>query len=138
MNEQNTTIGQRYRLLALLGSGGMGAVFQAHDRLTGQTVALKQVQVAPQALAFASRPATDDTQGLLLALAQEFKLLASLRHPNVISVLDYGFDAERLANPFLMLNSLKALGDVTLCRQAYAEATSKLQRARLIALNPAT
>lgn len=82
---------QRYRLLALLGQGGMGTVYRAYDRLTGQTVALKQVQVAPQALAFASRPVANDTSSLLLALAQEFKLLASLRHPHIISVLDYGF-----------------------------------------------
>lgn len=82
---------QRYRLIALLGQGGMGTVYRAYDRLTGQTVALKQVQVAPQALAFASRPVAHDTSSLLLALAQEFKLLASLRHPHIISVLDYGF-----------------------------------------------
>lgn len=82
---------QRYRLIALLGQGGMGTVYRAYDRLTGQTVALKQVQVAPQALAFASRPVANDTSSLLLALAQEFKLLASLRHPHIISVLDYGF-----------------------------------------------
>ena len=95
----------RYRLLEAIGTGGMGAVYRAHDRLTGQTVALKQVQVAPQALAFASRPATTDTQSLLLALAQEFKLLASLRHPHIISVLDYGFDTNR--QPYFTMELLE-------------------------------
>ena len=35
------------------------------------------------------------SDALRFALAQEFRTLASLRHPNIISVLDYGFDAER-------------------------------------------
>src|SRR5687767_12284436 len=66
----------------------MGAVYQATDRLSGQAVALKRVL-------------TDGSQGktagnaLRLALAREFQVLASLRHPNVISVLDYGFDSTR-------------------------------------------
>ncbi len=30
-----------------------------------------------------------------IALAKEFKALASLRHPNIVSVLDYGFDSNR-------------------------------------------
>lgn len=95
----------RYRLLAPLGSGGMGVVHRATDRLTGQTVALKQIRVAPQALTFASRPAAADSNSLLLALAQEFKLLASLRHPNIISVLDYGFDAHR--QPYFTMELLE-------------------------------
>lgn len=86
---------KRYQLLYALGAGGMGVVYRAQDRLTGQPVALKRVLLAPQNLTFNSRSAQDDTNSLLLALAQEFRLLASLRHPNIISVLDYGFDAER-------------------------------------------
>lgn len=80
-------IGQRYEILDLLGTGGMGSVYRAYDRLSGQTVALKRVAVAP-------RPAADPSS-LLLALAQEFRLLASLRHPQIISVFDYGFDSAR-------------------------------------------
>lgn len=83
----------------------MGVVYRAYDRLTGQTVALKQVQVAPQALAFASRPATNNTNSLLLALTHEFKLLASLRHPHIISVLDYGFDADH--QPYFTMELLE-------------------------------
>jgi len=37
------TINSRYRLLDLLGEGGMGAVYRATDRLTGETIALKHV-----------------------------------------------------------------------------------------------
>lgn len=88
-------IDKRYQLLYALGAGSMGVVHRAHDRLTGEPVALKQVLLALQELAFNSHSAVDDTNSLLLALAQEFRLLASLRHPNIISVLDYGFDAQR-------------------------------------------
>src|SRR5258708_22776380 len=94
-------IGNRYQLAEQIGKGGMGAVFQAVDRLTGQTVALKRVVVAGEKLTFASK---SDSSDFRLALAQEFRTLASLRHPNIISVLDYGFDAER--QPFFTLELL--------------------------------
>ncbi len=86
------TIGRRYVLHEHLGMGGMGAVYRATDRLTGQTVALKRVITPPEDLTFASKA---DGGSNLLALAGEFRTLSSLRHPNIISVLDYGFDEAR-------------------------------------------
>ncbi len=84
-----TLIGRRYQLGDRLGAGGMGAVYRALDRLTGQTVALKQVRMAE------AGSATGRTESLdaRLALIHEFETLASLRHPHIISVLDYGFDS---------------------------------------------
>lgn len=80
-------IGGRYQVLNELGSGGMGEVFRVLDRLTGRVATLKRLK--------ATHARASSTLGIdcRLALAQEFRLLASLRHPNIISVLDYGFDA---------------------------------------------
>lgn len=86
---QARIVGRRYKLIDTIGSGNMGTVYQASDRLTGQMVALKQVKIAAEQLEYGSRSSTSDAN---VTLAQEFKILASLRHPNIISVLDYGFD----------------------------------------------
>jgi tetratricopeptide (TPR) repeat protein len=94
-------INPRYRILNLMGEGGMGAVYRAHDRLTGETVALKHVAVAPGQLQFTSRTYEDPA----LALAQEFAVLASLRHPHIIAVRDYGFDAQH--RPFFTMDLLE-------------------------------
>lgn len=91
--ETNTSFfDQRYEIKEQLGLGGMGAVYKALDRLTTETIALKRVFAPVENLLFSSIIENDD---LRLALAQEFQTLASLRHPNIISVLDYGFDAEK-------------------------------------------
>jgi serine/threonine protein kinase/tetratricopeptide (TPR) repeat protein len=78
----------RYELGTKLGAGGMGEVYRATDRLTGHTIALKRVTLSTDDLMFNTRSATTDVRA---ALAHEFQLLASLRHPHIISVLDYGF-----------------------------------------------
>ena len=94
----NIHVDHRYTLLDQIGAGGMGAVYRAEDRLTGAVVALKEVTAPTVNLAFAARSddelTLNDTASLRLALAQEFQTLASLRHPNIISVLDYGFDEQ--------------------------------------------
>ncbi len=100
---QNTApqvLGERYQLHEKLGAGGMGVVYRATDRLTHQQVALKRVQVEP--LSNDSRRTGLD---LRLALAQEFQTLASLRHPHIINVLDYGFDQER--QPYFAMELLE-------------------------------
>lgn len=94
-------VANRYLLKNLLGKGGMGAVYEADDRLTGHRVALKRVTIDTTLLEFNTR--ADQSQSAL-ALAHEFRTLASLRHPHIISVLDYGFDAEH--QPFFTMNLL--------------------------------
>lgn len=95
-------INQRYVLQNQLGIGGMGAVYRAHDRLTNTAIALKQVTVSPEKLSLATTHATSDFR---LALAHEFRVLASLRHPNIISVLDFGFDTQR--QPYFTMDLLE-------------------------------
>lgn len=79
---------RRYYLLESLGAGGMGMVSAALDRLTGERIALKQVNT----LAPAADLATADAAELRMALTNEFRVLASLHHPYIINVRDYGFD----------------------------------------------
>jgi eukaryotic-like serine/threonine-protein kinase len=99
---RSTTFGKRYFLHDLLGEGGMGAVYKATDRLTGDTVALKRVTMPAERLAFNSRSESSDPY---LALAWEFQMLASLRHPHIIEVLDYGFDGKR--QPYFTMTLLE-------------------------------
>ena len=86
----------------------MGIVYCVRDRLSQQTLALKSVTIPGQQLQFASM---DSNQDFRLALAQEFSVLASLRHPHIISVLDYGFDESR--QPFLTLELLSNPQSIT-------------------------
>ena len=87
----------------------MGEVYRALDRLTGQPVALKRVTTPTDQLQFSAHlTADDDTSDLTnlrLALTQEFSTLASLRHPHIIRVLDYGFDSQH--QPFLTMDLLR-------------------------------
>jgi tetratricopeptide (TPR) repeat protein len=70
-------IANRYEVLDQLGAGGMGVVWLVRDKLRNQKVALKQVLTQ------------DDDQRL--AITREFRTLSTLRHPNIVSVIEYGF-----------------------------------------------
>ncbi|NDJ53217.1 MAG: tetratricopeptide repeat protein, partial [Chloroflexi bacterium] len=123
---QGISINNRYRLLEQIGEGGMGAVFKAHDRLEKQDVALKQVQLSPYELAFASKPGTDDTGKLRSALAREFRILAGLRHPYIVSVLDYGFDEKQV--PYYTMDFIEQAQTIT----DYAAGRSDEEKVRLL------
>jgi len=80
----------------------MSVVYRATDRLTGQEVALKRMALPEDRFRV---PSHAEDPGLPVELAKEFKTLASVRHPNIISVLDYGFDEQR--QPFYTMDLLK-------------------------------
>jgi tetratricopeptide (TPR) repeat protein len=109
-------IGNRYTLLDQIGAGGMGAVYRAKDRLTGQMVALKRVVL--NAVLFEPSSSHDN---LRLALSHEFHTLAGLRHPHIISVLDYGFDSER--QPYFTMTLLESSFAITKAAQGKPLAT---------------
>jgi tetratricopeptide (TPR) repeat protein/tRNA A-37 threonylcarbamoyl transferase component Bud32 len=96
-------INNRYQVEKTIGQGGMGTVYRAYDRLTGQHVALKRVTAPQNTLELASRLTVDETMSM--ALANEFRTLASLHHPHIISVLDYGFEAN--LQPFFTMRLLE-------------------------------
>lgn len=100
-----TQINTRYIIQEALGAGAMGVVYHATDRLTGDTIALKRVTINSNQLDFASRASLGESGNVRLALAQEFRMLSSLRHPHIISVLDYGFDADR--QPYFTMDLLE-------------------------------
>lgn len=119
----NNIINNRYILRTRLGAGGMGAVFRAFDRLNQHEVALKQVAFVEDEEG--SKP-SDATMNTRLALANEFQTLASLHHPNIIRVLDYGFDVEK--QPYFTMSILEGGQPIT----AYAKDKSLDEKISLI------
>jgi len=101
------TIARRYIVKDEIGQGGMGTVYRVDDRITGREIALKRV-TDTDTLEFQDRP-TSATE-VRLALANEFKVLASLRHPNIIAVIDYGFDEQNL--PFFTMPYVDDADDI--------------------------
>jgi hypothetical protein len=73
------TLGGRYRVSALLGSGGMGAVYRAEHMELKKTVALK---VLNQEMASHREAA--------LRFEREAMVSAQIQHPNVVSATDSG------------------------------------------------
>lgn len=77
------TLQNRYRIVALLGQGGMGAVYLAEDlRLPGRRCAIKENVPDPQA----SPQALDQLRQQFQA---EASVLSQLDHPNLPKVSDY-------------------------------------------------
>jgi len=84
----------RYEILRLLGEGGTARVFKALDVQTGKPVAIKAIEGA------AARTATWAER-----LLREVDVLKTIRHPNVIEVLDGGRRDD--GSPFLVMEYLE-------------------------------
>ena len=82
-------VGERYRIVAFLGRGGMGEVYHAEDLKLGQEVALK----------FLPRELARDAERIERLYA-EVRLARQVSHPNVCRVYDVG---EVGGHPFLTM-----------------------------------
>ena len=68
----------RYQIKSLIGRGGMGDLYLAHDPNTNRLVALKLLN------------ATLDSTELRERFAREARALAALNHPNIVNIYDTG------------------------------------------------
>jgi serine/threonine protein kinase len=84
-----TLLGGRYRVIGLLGEGGMGEVYRATDLALGQSVALKFL---PESAAGNDR--------LLERFQNEVRVARQVSHPNVCRMYDIG---EVEGTPFLSM-----------------------------------
>ncbi|GAA0535527.1 hypothetical protein GCM10010172_15970 [Paractinoplanes ferrugineus] len=78
-------IAERYRLVAPLGEGGMGRVWQARDELLSRDVALKEM-VLPRGLTGA------EIRELRERAIREARAIARIEHPNVVRIFDVFLD----------------------------------------------
>lgn len=82
----------RYEIVGPLAEGGMGAVYRARRTLLGDEVAIKIVH-------------SDHTgSGPIERFLRESRACALLRHPNIVSILDFNVDDEE--QPFLVMELL--------------------------------
>ena len=90
-------VDRKYRVRERLGAGGMGIVYGVEHVHTGRTYALKVLQPA--------LAATPEGQRRFEA---EARAIGSLRHPNVVDVVDFGYAGTGSARfPYLVMERLE-------------------------------
>lgn len=88
-----TVMQGRYRVDSELGEGGMGSVYRAEHVALGRSVAVKVL-----------RDELAGSDEFRLRFEREATVLSGLSHPNIVSVLDYGFEEDL---PFLVMEFLE-------------------------------
>ena len=83
MISPGVTLGGRYRLDERIAGGGMGDVWRGTDEVLGRTVAVKILL-----------PALLDEPGFAERFRGEARTMATINHPGVVDVYDYGSDKE--------------------------------------------
>ncbi|MFN8554047.1 MAG: serine/threonine-protein kinase [Candidatus Obscuribacterales bacterium] len=91
-----TVIGDRYKVLSLLGKGGMGSVYRAQHTALGKIQAIKVLKQSAL-----------ENNTALNRFDIEAKAASSLNHPNLVSVHDYGLTAE--GAPYLVMDFVEGV-----------------------------
>jgi hypothetical protein len=85
LDEPPLLLGEKYELLEELGAGGMGTVYRARDTRLGRVVALKLL---------ADELGADPS--FRARFVREARTLASLNHPGIVALYDFGEDDGQL------------------------------------------
>ncbi|MFI7135428.1 protein kinase [Nonomuraea sp. NPDC050153] len=113
-----TTLNDRYVLAGRLGGGGMGEVWRADDTVLGRAVAVKVLM-----------PALSESPAFTQRFQNEARAMATLRHPGVVDVYDYGIcEVEDRQVSFLVMEYVRgeSLDRVLRRGPLGAEATMRL------------
>ncbi|MFK4834454.1 protein kinase [Microbacterium sp. ZW T2_14] len=81
MSTPTALVADRYRLVKMLGAGGMSVVWQAWDSLLRRPVALKMLRTQPELTDHERQVATDRAM-------REARITAGLHHPHAVTVFD--------------------------------------------------
>ncbi len=103
MAEIGSILGGRYRLVELLGQGGMATIFRATDSQLGRDVAVKVL-----------RPEYGRDPDFITRFRMEAQAVASLNSPNIVAVHDFGMDP---AGPFIVMDYVDGEDLATLLRR---------------------
>src|SRR3954467_4554578 len=83
-----------YELRSVLGEGGMGVVWSAHDPDLDRTLAIKVLKRSDAAPALRKR-LPRAARALRKRLLREARAMARLKHPNVLTVYKVGTESDR-------------------------------------------
>ena len=113
-----------YEVISLLGRGGMGEVYLAHDTRLGRKVAVKLL-----------RPGLTSNADAVRRFEQEARAASSLNHPNIVTIYEIGDLLERrfLAMEFVDGQSLAAMIGRPLDVSALVRLGAQLARALSVA-----
>ncbi len=114
VTEIGSTLGGRYRLVELLGQGGMATIFRGHDAQLGRDVAVKLLRSE-----FGRDP------DFLGRFREEARAAASLSHPNIVAVHDFGQDA---FGPFIVMELVEGQDLASIIREHGALAPRQAAR----------
>lgn len=91
----NKPMEERYEIKGKIGQGGLGAVYRAQDVRMKREVAIKRI--------LANAEDTTISEEATRQLVQEAGALATLQHPNIVTIYDVGSDED---GPFVVMELL--------------------------------
>ncbi|MGM0597513.1 MAG: protein kinase domain-containing protein [Myxococcota bacterium] len=94
VNDRSGEIVEKFKLLQLIGEGGMGQVYLGQHSFTDRKVAIK---ILHQEYA--------NNEEILTRIKREAKAAALIGHPNIVEIIDSGTD--QFGAPFIAMELLK-------------------------------